>query len=339
MTVQPLIPLWLLTLITAAGFSFIAMQVRAARGTRRAGRWRRRSALIAATALMLLNPALERGTARSQSLSLDVVFVVDTTSSIAAEDYDGSRPRIVGVRRDIKQIAARLAGARMSLISFDRAATMRVPFTSDVSAITTAAEVLEQEITNYSHGSSIDTPRELLRDTLAARAKRYPNRGRVVFYLGDGEQTADASPRSLAATGELVGGGGVLGYGSRAGGRMREHDGYSDAETAGRYISDNSTKQYPAPDALSRIDEGNLRAIATQLGVPYTHRDADTSVAGIADRARRAGATSRTGKSRVPTPSGLYWVAALLVCGLVVIELPGIMRLVRSAPRPGWERT
>ena len=50
---------------------------------------------------------------------------------------------------------------------------------------------------------------------------RTPERGRVVFYLGDGEQTAADPPTPFDIDKRLINGGAVLGYGTTEGGRMK----------------------------------------------------------------------------------------------------------------------
>ena len=57
--------------------------------------------------------------ARRARAAADVLFVVDTTGSMAALDYDGDSPRLDGVRADIVELAAEFPGAHFSLIRFD----------------------------------------------------------------------------------------------------------------------------------------------------------------------------------------------------------------------------
>ncbi len=120
--------------------------------------------------------------------------------SIAAEDWDGDRPRLEGVRSDVDAIASELAGARFSLIPFDSTAVLRTPLTDDAAAVVTAASVMNQEITYYSSGSSITEASDLLAERLQEAREADPERANVVYYLGDGEQTADEAPGSFAAS-------------------------------------------------------------------------------------------------------------------------------------------
>ena len=51
--------------------------------------------------------------------NLDVLFVVDTTISMWAEDYDGKDTRMEGVLKDTEYIIDELSGSNFGLIRFD----------------------------------------------------------------------------------------------------------------------------------------------------------------------------------------------------------------------------
>lgn len=215
------------------------------------------------------------------AVNLDVVFVIDRTSSISAEDYNGSSQRLDGVKHDALALIDKLIGARIGLITFDSNARVSVPLTSDSSATTTAIKTLDQERTLYSRGSSIDKPLATTKKVLEQSAKDYPERGRLVFYFGDGEQTTDTTPASFAPLKTVVDGGAVLGYGTATGGKMRDYYGSPiDGEDPSSfpYIIDYSHRDENNnfPDALSKIDEGNLQKIASAINIPYEHRTAPT---------------------------------------------------------------
>ncbi|WGW10817.1 VWA domain-containing protein [Saxibacter everestensis] len=290
------------------------------RSAQRRRAWLLRLGMVVLMLCVAVRPGVAGGEARAGASDVDVFFVVDTTSSIAAEDYDG-KPRLEGVRSDIRQIATKLAGARFSLITFDGAATMRLPLTTDTTALSTVSEVLAPEITMYSRSSSISAARELLTERLKAAKKSHPERSRAVFYLGDGEQTAGSAPESFADAAELIDGGGVLGYGTSQGGRMRENLGY---QGPSRYIRSAGSSQ----DAESVIDETNLRAIAEQLGVGYTHRAAGEPIGPALDDAQPGDLSPDSGltSNRIE----LYWIPAGALSLLLAGELAGLLRARRD---------
>lgn len=279
-------------------------------------RWARRIGMTVLVAIIAFRPSVYGGTAQAGTQALDVFFVVDTTSSVVAEDYNGKQPRLTGIKSDITAIAAHLAGARFALMTFDSDATLDLPLSSDGTAVASVADALGSEITLYSQGSSIDKPIELLQKQLEKAQKAHPERKRLVVYMGDGEQTTDKSPASFAGMQSLVDGGLVLGYGTASGGRMQKTVAFG--STKPEYIQDLRVRTFPAPDALSKINEGNLQAIASQLRLQYQHRTRP-------DDAKRLVATTAIAKAQaesrdVTDYNDLYWLFAIGLVALVLWE-------------------
>jgi Ca-activated chloride channel family protein len=135
----------------------------------------------------------------------------------------------------------------------------------------------------------------------------------VVFLLTDGEQTVQPAPRSFARLDPAVAGGAVLGYGTEDGARMRVYVGRD--QTATLYIHDYDS----GADAISRIDEENLRRLAEQLGVTYVHRTEPSDVGDIAKASARQAGSVYTGER--DTARRLYWLPAFGVVALVLWQL------------------
>jgi Ca-activated chloride channel family protein len=300
---------------------------------RRAGvarTWAARALLVLLVAVVAFRPAIGGGAPASTAEGgLEVYFVVDTTSSMVAEDYGpNDAPRLSGVRSDISAIAQELTGAEFALITFDSTALQRMPLTSDLTALRSAVTVMTQEVTGFSSGSSIDAPRDLLDQVLTEAAEVKPERPRVVYYFGDGEQTAESEPGSFDQLATDVDGGAVLGYGTAEGGRMLSFDGYNDeySEPA-TYIQDFSTT--PPTDAVSRINEDSLNAIATQLGVGYDTRESGDSVGALTDGIEVD--SSRVTQDQGRAPFELYWIAAVGIAALLLREGFHLLPVLREA--------
>jgi Ca-activated chloride channel family protein len=155
-----------------------------------------------------------------------------------------------------------------------------------------------------------------------------------VFYLGDGEQTSGKEPAPLTLGDGLVAGGAVLGYGTSTGGRMKENTGM-ESDAGAPFIQDPTGGA--VRDAISVIDEGRLRKIAAQLGVPYVHRsDGDPSSAMLQEA--RPGALERSPEDTTLTGrTEVYWLLAGAAFVLGLLEMTGIIRQlreVRPAGRP-----
>ncbi|WP_311212997.1 MULTISPECIES: VWA domain-containing protein [unclassified Arthrobacter] len=288
-----------------------------------------RSAAVVLLLLAMLRPGWPGGQATTATAEMDVFFVVDTSTSMAAEDYNGSNTRLAGVQRDVMAIAKELAGAKFSLITFDNKAAVRMPLTRDATALQTAMTTLQPQNARYAKGSSVTGAAQLLKDRLAAAKEQHPGRPALVFYAGDGENTSAEQPPALDAAN--VAGGAVLGYGTPQGGRMKETP---DADAG--YLTDRSSDT--AQDAVSRIDEDQLRTIADQLRLPYAHRTGTEPPSDMLGKAQPGALT--ISDADTPGRIELYWLLALAAFLLVLHEpLRHLAALLNLRPAAAKERT
>lgn len=322
MTFQPSLPAAIIVLVALAAAALVVVRLIRSPGSRPI--WLLRLALVLACGLLLLRPGIPGGEARTLATEVDVVFVVDTTASIVAEDWDGDRPRLEGVRDDVRAIVAAYPGARFALIGFASDAVVRVPLTTDSRALLSSVEVLRPEVTANSEGTSTTVAAPLLRDMMQAAAKLAPERTRLVFYLGDGEHTAWDGGDSFRGTAPSIAGGAVLGYGTEAGGPMRVTTlGDGPAE----YI------QYEGERALSVIDLANLEDIAGQLGVGFQHR-----AAGVPLELPEVPATTTAVDGTTESVAEIGWAIALVIAALLTIELARAVALLLVAARAATRR-
>ncbi|GAA6525721.1 vWA domain-containing protein [Intrasporangium sp. DVR] len=318
MTFLPVAPAWILAVLVACSLVGIWWHpvTRRPHGQPLAGPWRLTAAVVL-LGVAVVRPGVPGDEGQATAANLNVYFVVDTTSSIIAEDWGGSAPRLVGLRGDIADLALALSGARYSIVTFDQATRVRLPLTTDTTALEAALATVLPEPSEYSSGSSVTAANERLTILLEQSAERHPERGRIVFYLGDGEQTAAGQPPPFTVPAGLIQGGAVLGYGTAQGGRMKS--------TRARYDESPSYIQDPATgaDALSRIDEGRLREVASQLGLAYLHRVAGESVLPAVDGVdvARYGSDEALARARLGARRELYWPLLIGVAGFAVWEL------------------
>jgi Ca-activated chloride channel family protein len=357
MTFNPVLPWWLmaaLAAVLALGVGTALVRARPARARPGGARpavarsdkaefhgWLYRGGLVLLLLLAAARPGIPGGTVPAAASELDVFFVVDTSSSIVAEDYSaagkpeagkqdagkqgaGEHSRLDGVRQDIRTIAEELAGARYSLITFDSGSVVRMPLTADTSALDTVVSVLGPQITSYSQGSSVTAAGPVLAERLAAARDGHPERPRLVFYFGDGEQTSATAPRALGVDSSLVSGGAVLGYGTAEGGKMKINSG-DPARPAADYIAEPGGG---GEAAVSRIDEQKLQEIARGLAVPYVHRAAGDAAAPMLQKAW-PGTLERTGDS-LEGRTELYWLPALAAFLLALRETLLVFRQLQE---------
>jgi Ca-activated chloride channel family protein len=338
MITNPVLPGWAILLLAVVLGGFALWQIIARRSTRRtAWMWASRLAMVLLLVVIAVRPTIPNdGQGPTASGGLEVYFVVDTTSSMAAEDFGDGQPRLDGVKSDIAAIVEALPGAQFSLVTFDVVAVQRVPLTADDTAIASAASVLRQEITSYSRGSSIDEPIAVMDGLFQQAETQNPDQRRVMFYFGDGEQTADLEPQSFAVLAPYLEGGAVLGYGTEEGGRMQEYLGvdlHGFGESPDEEAQDPIYIQDPAGgDALSRIDETALGTIANDLGVGYLHRTADADVDAAVDGIEVGELVTEQGEP--DTTTELYWWFAIPLGLLALLEIVNISGAVAEV-RPG----
>ena len=331
MIFQPVLNIFLLVLLCAPVAALAVLALVKAKGRGRA-LWAMRLVLLLACFALFLRPGIPGGATQTLATDTDIVLVVDTTASIVAEDWDGDQPRLDGVRADVQAIVDEYPGARFALITFDASADLRLPLTTDTTALVSSLEVLRPEVTSQSRGSSIGIANQLLADTLSNAAESSPDRSRMVFYFGDGEQTVTSAPEPFDGSEKLTDAGAVFGYGTAEGGPMKLTTG-SVGDSSSEYI------EYEGANALSVIDEKNLEAIAAELGVPYEHRTADAEPE-LPEAPSTT--TSYAESGSVGSVTELYWIAALVIVALLGVELTRAsmivarLRLLRapSAPRP-----
>lgn len=317
---------WLLLLLLPALAGAILLAGRSAGAHRR--RWVVRAGMLLALVGLALGPSVPTTTEGRGGVAVDVFFVVDRTGSMAAEDWADGAPRLDGVGHDITALVEALPGARYSILAWDSEATRQLPLTTDGRAVEAWTQTVQQEITAYSSGSTLDRPLDALRRALEGAATREPSHVRLVFLASDGEQTDPGAPRSYADLAPLVDGGAVLGYGTADGAPMRSYDGSLLPDPDAPYIVDDTAPPGPdgePPVAVSRIDEAALQAVAEQLGVPYVHRTDPTDVTGLVDGLDLE-TIAADGRTRDTTWTVVTWPLALVVVVLLAAEAWGTTR-------------
>lgn len=315
MTLSPMISIPMLVVF---GIVWVALLVLGFRRGRR-GRARiwaviRRSALGVALLGALLGPsvAVER---EDISTNVEVILAVDRTGSMAAEDVDGG-PRLDAVRADILALLEATPGARYSILTWDGSARRELPLTTDTSAVASFAELLHQEISEFSSGSSLNRPLEVLRSDLESSVELRPGNTRYLVIFSDGESTAEGESEvseDWESLRGLINGGAVVGHGTAEGGPMKIYQtGVGPTED---YIEDPTS---PGSPAISRMDQDALSALAERLDVPVL---LNPSVEQISELGAdfMTGAQSQTSESRHNTALNyVVWpfgIAAALLIG------------------------
>lgn len=196
-----------------------------------------------------------------QKLDAYVIFCVDSTISMLAEDYDGNHTRLSGAKADMYHIVDRLDGAQFSIIGFNNDARVLTPFTSDATYVKTIIDAIYPIPSVHATGTNISVCQRTL-ESVIDEARTLGEGDIYVFFITDGENTDDNRLRSFEGLEEDIAGGAVMGYGTQAGGQM--HYTNSTNGTTSVIMDGNNP-------ALSHINEDNLEQIASDLGISYVH--------------------------------------------------------------------
>lgn len=330
MSLRPLLPLWAMAVVfvplLAATLGLLL------RGWRRPGRpiWGS-IRLVLATLLLLtigLRPSLPDSAAEGRTTDLDVIFAVDVTISMAAEDYDGAQERLVGVRADIEQLVEQLPGSRFSLVTFGGFVYTEVPFTTDGAALMSSASLLRHEFNTISAGSSLQSLNDPLLQLIERAEDTYPERTRVLVVLTDGEQTRDGEESfDLSGLHEHLGAALVLGYGTEQGGAMRQRAPWVPDQSEAPYLTDVRTGE----QIISRLDPVALQRLADQLGGQYEQRSAPGPVAGT--DALRSVSTQLDSPEEIVGYRDIHWMFAIPLLCLTLLELAVVARRLSAVPR------
>lgn len=199
------------------------------------------------------------------SSRVDILFVIDNTISMLAEDYDGDSRRIDAVKEDCKYIMEQFPGASFSVVTFGNSVKKMMPYTIDSNMALQAIEVLNGQTEYYANGTSLNDVMSKLDDILKNERDTY----KMIFFISDGEVISSEELKSYDELEQYVDAGAVLGYGTKKGGAMRPLKFAGDDEKPEYlYYYDDD---YNEVKAISKIDEENLKQIAEDLGIDYVH--------------------------------------------------------------------
>lgn len=335
MIFQPIMPIWIIILMGVGLVALCGWRIMSERKSRKR-RWIRRLVACVLMVLIGLRPMLPFGSGAMISTDLNVIFVVDATGSMVAEDYNGRNERLNGVRTDIKTLAAGLTGAKFSVVVLDNSPYVAMPFTNDINALFVAADAITPIYTMYSTGSNITAPLETARDLATGVLKRHPDRKVVLYYFGDGEQTSQYELKLPADLNEMLVGGAVFGYGTAEGGKMRDtsqtYNMWGAEFDEERWASIMYLKDYSGgygdprygKEKLSKIDEDNLKKIADGLGLEYYHRSEPSSVEKIVGQIKQD--IDKSAARNISSYTDIYWIFALAMTVLLIWEMHTLLK-------------
>lgn len=306
MRIFPIIPIWLMILI-----SFILVIIFGLKQQKKS-LMLKQIIIIILLFIINLRIMIPNNNATTLSNNLDVLFVVDNTLSMTALDYKNNQPRLNGVKEDCKKIIDELSGARFSIITFNNISSISIPFTNDINITKEAIDVITPLDELYARGTNLDIPLEDMISSLKAAKEKHDNI-RIVFYISDGEITDNQSIKSFKGLKKYIDNGAVLGYGSKNGGYMKVKDRFTGEES---YVIDRSNYNYDK--AISKINEDNLKKIATDMGINYIYMNEHNSLDNKLNDIKKIAKTS-IDKNRLNSYTDIYYIFVIPLLIILVL--------------------
>lgn len=258
-----------------------------------------------------------------EKLDTYVLFVIDDTISMIAEDYDGNKERLEGVRQDCAYLIDELSGAHFSVMSFHNVANQLCPYTDNGDHVKNVIDAIYPIESYYANGTSLNVAKDGMLASLKQAAKSTDGK-LAVFFISDGEITSENDTlQSFSEVAPFIENGAVLGYGTKEGGEMKPRSYYDgSAEVLMDY------DQYPAVPAVSKYDDMNLKKIAKDFSVDYFHRkNADKKdLDGVIQKIKADANVVRENKLVTKTTDpmlgakDLYYIPAFILFILLLVE-------------------
>lgn len=308
MIINPIIPIWLMAVICVILLFF----------TRKgAFNYIRQIIIIILLFAINLRIMVPNPDAETVEKKVDVLFVVDNTISMLAEDYGKDNGlRLDAVKNDCSYIMQQLPGAAFSVVSFGNSCKKMLPYTMDTGNVEQALKSLNGQSSMYATGTDLDTVLHLLKVELAGEKDHL----QIVFFISDGENTKGDALSSFPELADYIDGGAVLGYGTEEGGPMAAYAFTGDDREPEYlyYYDDNFDKK----NALSRIDQEKLKEIASDMAIEYIHmtdqNNVDEVLAGI--REQIANADTEENEKGIHGYSDTYFYLLIPLLPLLVVD-------------------
>lgn len=306
MIINPIIPIWLMTIIC------IALVI-----CKRKGKFAYIRQIIMIILLFMINLRMMIPTdveVSTKRIDANVFFVIDNTISMAANDCADGTTRMDALKADCNNITGSLSGARFSLITFANISKLVFPLTESTSFVNSCIKGIGVTDELYAKGSSMNICKDMLVELVKAAHEK--NTGKViVFFISDGEITNGDTLDSFKEAAKYIDGGAVLGYGTSKGGNMYIKDYFSDDLVA---IEDKS--EYPYKKAVSKIDEENLKAIAKDMDIEYINMTTENKLDTVIDNIKKDTASLGDEDSRLDGYKDIYFIFIVPLVGMLVYE-------------------
>lgn len=316
--INPILPIWLVAAVC------VILLI-----CKRKGVWPYIRQIILVALLFVLNlriqiPA-EGQPIETEQVDAYVIFVIDDTISMVADDYDGDvkgMTRLDAAKNDCDYILSELYGAKSEVITFHNTAQIISPFSEDANYTMGMINSVYPLSSLYGRGTSINVCKELLEDTVKKAHEKMDGKV-LVFFITDGETNKEDALESFSKCKKYIDGGAVLGYGTERGGQMYLQDPYSSNPEQVYYYDNNFNK-----NTTSHYNEKNVKKLAKDLEVEYVHRESDDDMDALEDivESIKEDTLSTSDGGAEDTYADIYFIFAIPVAILLAFEFLSLKR-------------
>ena len=244
-----------------------------------------------------------------ETKNIDILFVLDTTISMYADDYPSDTTRMKHALDDCAYITEEMSGCNFALVRFDNRSQVLAPFTQDATCIRDAFSTITPLDYYYAKGSSLNIPYEDMESLLISSYNK-PDQTTILFFISDGEITDESTLRDFSALSQYVDSGAVLGYGTEEGASMT----YSMSG-----VSYTMKDPETGLDAISKLDKENLTKLAADLEIDYIQMDKQSNVTYLLD-AIKAGSASNISDDNKASYEDTYYYYLIPLGALLLLE-------------------
>ncbi|PKL74655.1 MAG: aerotolerance regulator BatA, partial [Candidatus Melainabacteria bacterium HGW-Melainabacteria-1] len=257
----------------------------------------------------LARPQLGQEFVRSTQKGIDIMLAVDVSASMLAEDF--SPNRLVAAKRVLDTFIARQQGNRLGVVVFSGRSFTLIPLTTDYHLVADSVATIVPEM--------VKEPGTAIGDSIANalyRLRKQTTPSRVIVLLTDGENTAGDTEPLIAA--QMARQQNirihVIGMGRPEGVPVPVIDPRTGRKV---YLRDSRGNLY-----LSRINEPDLRKIASLTGGLYFRADNENTLTAIYEQINQMEKTEFETRKRTVYSEQMHWfLAPALFCFLLMLLL------------------
>ena len=339
MIINPIIPIWLMSIICIAIVIFIlynkpVKDIKTTRQKKLLKKYIINSSIKILIIILLfvinLRFMIPNGENMAIASDLSVLFVIDTSVSMRALDYDGNKERFEGVINDCCYIVDELSNSKFSIITFSDTAQKVIPFTNDTDMVQAELKAISLENDLYAKGSSMNIVKDTLEKSLIEEKERQNEDTKlIVFFITDGEITKEGENlESFSNLSQYISDGAVMGYGTKDGGKMVNST-YSNQPNSNFYYIYYYDDTYQKVTAISKIDENNLKKIASDLKIDYIQMSEKSNIDGKLKQIKNIESSSQGQEEKINTYQDIYYYFAIPLVILLILDFIFKMRKIQ----------